>query len=45
MNRVGLVLLGALNPLAAVVESGIEVENVGEAGMIDFESLRSFWDL
>ena len=44
-NRVGLVLLGGLNPLAAVVESGIHVENVGEAGMIDFESLRSFWDL
>jgi repressor of nif and glnA expression len=45
MNRVGLVLLGGLNPLAAVVETGIWVDNVGEAGMIDFESLQSFWDL
>jgi repressor of nif and glnA expression len=45
INRVGLVLLGGLNPLAAVVESGIEVENIGEAGMIDFESLQSVWDL
>jgi repressor of nif and glnA expression len=45
MNRVGLVLLGGLNPLAAVVETGIRVDNVGEAGMIDFESLQSFWDL
>jgi len=45
VNRVGLVLLGGLNPLAAVVETGIRVDNVGEAGMIDFESLRSFWDL
>lgn len=45
INRVGLVLLGGLNPLAAVVETGIRVDNVGEAGMIDFESLRSFWDL
>ncbi len=45
MNRVGLVLLGGLNPLAAAAESGIEVENKGEAGMVNFEQLQSFWDL
>lgn len=45
MNRIGLVLLGGLNPLAAAAESGIEVENKGEAGMVNFEQLQSFWDL
>jgi repressor of nif and glnA expression len=44
-NRVGMVLLGGLNPVAAAVESGIEVENVSESGMIDFQELRSFWKL
>jgi repressor of nif and glnA expression len=45
MNRVGLVQLGGLNPLAAAVEAGIEVENVAESGLIDFEQLGSFWKL
>ncbi len=44
-NRVGMVLLGGLNPVAAAVEAGIEVENVSESGMIDFQELRSFWKL
>ncbi len=42
LNRIGMVLLGGLNPLAAVVEAGIEVENIGESGLIDFEQLQSF---
>jgi repressor of nif and glnA expression len=45
MNRVGMVLLGGLNPVAAAVEAGIEVENVAESGMIDFQQLSSFWQL
>jgi hypothetical protein len=45
MNRVGMVLLGGLNPVAAAVEAGIEVENVAESGMIDFQQLVSFWQL
>lgn len=44
-NRVGLVLLGGLNPVAAVVESGIEVDNVGESGTIDYQQLRSIWSI
>jgi len=44
-NRVGMVLLGGLNPVAAAVEAGIEVENISESGMIDFQELRSFWQL
>lgn len=45
MNRVGMVLLGGLNPVAAAVEAGIEVENVAESGMINFQQLTSFWQL
>jgi repressor of nif and glnA expression len=40
-----MVLYGGLNPVAAVVEAGIKVENIAESGLIDFLSLRSFWDL
>jgi repressor of nif and glnA expression len=45
LNRVGMVLLGGLNPVAAAVEAGIEIENIAESGMIDFEQLTSFWQL
>ena len=45
INRVGLVLLGGLNPVAAAVEAGIEIENIAESGLIDFEQLQSFWQL
>lgn len=45
MNRVGMVLLGGLNPVAAAVEAGIEVENFAESGMMEFRQLTSFWEL
>jgi len=45
LNRVGMVLLGGLNPVAAAVEAGIEVENIAESGMVNFDQLTSFWKL
>jgi repressor of nif and glnA expression len=45
LNRVGIIQLGGLNPVAAAVEAGIEIENVAESGMIDFEQLHSFREL
>jgi len=45
MNRVGIVLLGGLNPVAAAVEAGVEIENIAESGMIEFNQLVSFWKL
>ncbi len=45
LNRVGMVLLGGLNPLAAAVEAGINIDNIGESGIIDFEQLTSIQDL
>lgn len=40
-----MVLLGGLNPAAAAVETGIEVKNIAESGLIDFQQLQSFWRL
>ena len=45
LNRAGMVLLGGLNPVAAAVEAGIEIENIAESGMIDFQQLTSVWQL
>ena len=42
INRIGMVLLGGLNPLAYAVESGIEVDSHGESGMIEFDRLIPF---
>ena len=45
LNRAGMVLIGSLNAVAAAVEAGIEVENVAESGMLDFQQLLSVWEL
>jgi repressor of nif and glnA expression len=45
LNRIGVVQLGGLNPVAAAVEAGIEIENIAESGLIDFQQMRSFWQL
>jgi repressor of nif and glnA expression len=45
LNRFGIVQLGGLNPVAAAVEAGIEIENIAESGLIDFERLHSVWEL
>jgi len=45
LNRVGIVQLGGLNAVAAAVEAGIEIENIAESGLIDFQQLYSFWQL
>ncbi|MBN2239764.1 MAG: DUF128 domain-containing protein [Dehalococcoidales bacterium] len=42
LNRIGIVQLGGLNPVAAAVESGIEIESIAESGFLDFEELREF---
>ena len=41
-NRVGLVLLGGLTPVAAVLEGGIEVESRAMSGIMDYKRLESF---
>jgi repressor of nif and glnA expression len=44
LNRVGMVLLGGLNPSASAVEQGIEMENIAESGMVEYSQLKSIWD-
>lgn len=45
LNRIGIVQLSGLNPIAAACEAGIEIENIAESGLIDFEQLYSFWQI
>ena len=45
INRLGVVQLSGLNPVAAACEAGIEIENVAESGLIDYAQLQSFWQL
>jgi len=45
LNRFGIIQLGGLNPIAAAVEAGVEIENIAESGLIEFEQLTSVWDL
>jgi len=45
LNRVGVVQLGGLNPVAAAVEAGVEIENIAESGLIDFERLHNYREL
>jgi repressor of nif and glnA expression len=40
-----MILLGGLNPVAAAVESGIEVENRAMSGVIEYQDLIKFWEL
>ena len=44
-NRVGVLLLGGLNPVAAAEEAGIQAENAAICAVVEYERLKSFWDL
>ena len=45
LNRVGMVLIGGLNPVAAVEESGIEVDNHAMSAVVDYKELFDFEEL
>lgn len=45
LNKVGVILDGGLNPLAAAEEAGIEAENIANSGTMDMMRLGSFWDI
>jgi repressor of nif and glnA expression len=45
LNKIGIVLLGGMNPIAAAEEAGIQSDNFSESGTIDFERLVNFRDL
>jgi repressor of nif and glnA expression len=45
LNKVGMILTGGLNPVAAAVESGIEVENRAMSTVMEYRELIKFWEL
>jgi repressor of nif and glnA expression len=45
LNKVGMILTGGLNPIAAAVESGIEVENHAMSTVMDYQDLIKFREL
>jgi hypothetical protein len=45
LNRVGIVLLGGLNPVAAAQEAGIEAENNAMSTVMEYKSLIKFEEL
>jgi repressor of nif and glnA expression len=45
LNKVGMILTGGLNPVAAAVESGIEVENRAMTAIMDYQNLIRFSEL
>ena len=44
-NRVGVLLLGGLNPVAAAEEAGIQAENAAISSVVEYSRLKNFWDL
>jgi repressor of nif and glnA expression len=45
VNKVGIILTGGLNPVAAAVESGIQVDNHAMSTVMEYQDLVKFWDL
>lgn len=45
LNKVGMILIGGLNPVAAAVESGIEVANHAMSTVIEYKNLIDFQEL
>jgi repressor of nif and glnA expression len=45
LNKIGMILLGGLNPVAAAEEAGIEAENISESGTVNFRRLVDYRDL
>ena len=45
LNKIGMILLGGLNPVAAAEEAGIEAENISESGTLDFRQLVNYREL
>ncbi len=44
-NKVGMVLIGGLNPVAAVVETGMEAENYAMSTVMEYQNLVKFEEL
>jgi repressor of nif and glnA expression len=45
LNRIGMILLGGMNPVAAAEEAGLEAENHGMSTVIEYRDLIKFEEL
>ena len=45
LNRIGIILVNGLNPVAAAMEAGIEVENHGMRTIMEYKNLIKFEEL
>jgi len=45
LNRIGMILLGGLNPVAAAEEAGIEAENHAMSTVMEYQDLTKFEEL
>jgi len=45
LNRVGMLLVGGLNPVAAAEEAGIEAENHAMSTVTEYQNLIKFWEV
>ena len=45
LNRIGIILLNGMNPVAAAVEAGIEVEDYGMKTVMEYKKLVKFQEL
>ena len=45
LNRIGIILVNGLNPVAAAAEAGLEVENRGMSTIIEYQDLVDFEEL
>ncbi|HDP24876.1 MAG TPA: DUF128 domain-containing protein [Deltaproteobacteria bacterium] len=42
VNKVGMILIGGMNPIAAAREAGIEAENLAMSTVMEYQDLRAF---
>jgi repressor of nif and glnA expression len=45
LNRIGMILTGGMNPIAAAEEAGVEAENKAMSGIMDYQALTKFEEL
>ena len=45
LNKMGIILIGGLNPVACAQEAGVEADNYAMSTLLEFRELRGFWEV
>jgi repressor of nif and glnA expression len=45
VNRIGIVLVGGLNPVAAAAEAGISSQNYAMSTIVEYQELRKVFEI